>query len=220
MAALYNAMEKGFVTYDKGGKHLQVPARVRVCATANPIRDTFIGKGAETLKKQVPFGDALLTRFHLVFLVRKPTTEEFGQIAHHIIKHTGGAVGDGSATAGTSGGKTHGVTKEDAEFIKAYVDYASTVDVRIDPAYEQRIVDFVKELKADERKFIVEIGPRTVVGIVRVVKAVARAHLETSVTEAHLDRAFALLRTAMYVREPEPEKQTAAIPTTKASSKK
>ncbi|MFW6383225.1 MAG: ATP-binding protein, partial [Nanoarchaeota archaeon] len=70
--SLYNAMEKGFVTYDKGGKHYKFDARVRVLATANPKGDKFTAKDVEGLKKQLPFDPALLSRFHLVFLIRKP----------------------------------------------------------------------------------------------------------------------------------------------------
>ena len=38
-AGLYNAMEKGFVTYDKGGNHYKFDAKVRILATANPKGD-------------------------------------------------------------------------------------------------------------------------------------------------------------------------------------
>jgi DNA replicative helicase MCM subunit Mcm2 (Cdc46/Mcm family) len=38
-ASLYNAMEKGFITYDKAGHHHRYDARVNVLATANPLGD-------------------------------------------------------------------------------------------------------------------------------------------------------------------------------------
>jgi DNA replicative helicase MCM subunit Mcm2 (Cdc46/Mcm family) len=193
MASLYNAMEKGFITYDKGAKHEQLPARVRVCATANPAGDTFIGKSAEILKKQIPFDDALLSRFHLIFLVRKPTDEEFEQIASHIVKNE----------------KKRTIPAEDAAFIKAYVERSQEVEVELDPRFEQQIVAFIKELKADERHFVIEVGPRTVVGVVRIVKAVARAELSQSVDEQHLRTAFSIVRKALYVRQREDAKQAA-----------
>jgi replicative DNA helicase Mcm len=185
MAALYNAMEKGFVTYDKGSKHEQLPARVRVCATANPLGDTFVGQSAEVIRKQIPFDDALLSRFHFVHIVRKPTADEFAHIASHIVKH------DGRRT----------IAESDASFVKAYVQHAWTLETELPVDVERRIVDFVREIKRDEKRFIVEIGPRSVVGIVRIARAVARAHNSKRVTPEHLDIVFALLRDALYVRK-------------------
>lgn len=200
-AALYNAMEKGFVTYDKGGKHEQVPARVRVSATANPVGDTFIGQSAEILRKQVPFDDALLSRFHLLFIIRKPNDEEFEQITRHIVQH------DASKEA------VKYPSAADIAFLKEYIKYADGIDVTLDPSLESRIVAFIKGLKSDERKFITEVGPRTVVGLIRLVKAIARAELAQSVDKSHLDVGCGILRESLYVRKPEasgqPSKQEA-----------
>lgn len=184
LAALYNAMEKGFVTYDKGGRHETIPAKVRVCATANPTTGTFVGRSAEVLRKQVPFGDPLLSRFHFVFVIRKPTQEEFEEITKRIVK-----------------GERTKVSKEDAGFLAAYIHHAESVDVTIDPGLELEVVGFIKELKRDERRFLQEVGPRTVVGIVRIVKAIARSELSPKVRREHLERAFALMRKSLYVRE-------------------
>ena len=187
LASLYNAMEKGFVTYDKGTKHEQLPARVRVIATANPSTGSFIGHSAEVLRKQIPFDDPLLSRFHLIFIIRKPSEREFAEIASRIVRGEGATVSDA-----------------DAAFIAQYVERASTVDVRIEPRLEARIVAFVKDIKADERKLLIEVGPRTVVGAVRTVKAIARAELSPAATDRHIDLAFALLRDALSVRKGEP----------------
>jgi replicative DNA helicase Mcm len=186
MAALYNAMEKGFITYDKGSKHEQLPARVRLAAAGNPTGDTFIGKGVEALRKQVPFDDALLSRFHLLFMVRKPNDEEFRQIASAIVQN-----------------KHRLLSKEDAQFIKEYVGHALELDVQLDPHLEQEIMQFVKELKANERNYLVEIGPRTVVGLIRVAKAIARSNLSAQVDTDHLQLACTIMRSALTIRKPE-----------------
>lgn len=186
LAALYNAMEKGFITYDKGGKHEQLPAKVRVCATANPTTGTFVGKSAEILRKQVPFGDPLLTRFHFVFVVRKPTDAQFEEITKRIVT-----------------GESHSPSKEDLAFLSAYIRHTESIDVSIDPSLELEIVNFIKEIKKDERNFLQEVGPRTAVGVVRVVKAIARAEMAKTVAKRHLTIGFGLLRAALYVRAPE-----------------
>ena len=188
MAALYNAMEKGFITYDKGGKHMQLPAHVRVCATANPKNDVFIGKSAESLRKQIPFEDALLSRFHLTFIVRKPSPAEFEKITAKIVS-----------------GERHKLPKEDIAFIKEYVTFTKDVDVQLDAHLEQEIVQFIKEIKNDERQFLMEVAPRTVVGVVRLAKAIARSELAQAVNQTHLKRAFALVRATFYVRKGDDE---------------
>jgi DNA replicative helicase MCM subunit Mcm2 (Cdc46/Mcm family) len=191
-AALYNAMEKGFVTYDKGGKHEQLSAKVRVLATANPKGDTFIGKSVESLRNQIPFDDALLSRFHVIFIVRKPTDEEFEQITKQIVQnHTESGVANLKLGAG------------DIDFLKQYIEYAGKVDVKLDSMHEQKIVEFIKSIKSDERKFLQEVGPRTVVGVIRVVKSIARSELAQAVDEDHLQKGFEIIKESLYVRKPD-----------------
>ena len=189
MASLYNAMEKGFVTYDKGTKHEQLSARVRVCATANPAGDVFIGRSVEVLRKQIPFDDALLSRFHFIFIIRKPDEKEFAEIAARIVKQT-----------------KQSIPKEDISFIKEYIAFSQETDVTLDVHLEQELVAFIKEIKADEKQFLMEVAPRTVVGVVRIVKAIARAELAQSVDKEHINIATSLLRTALYVRKNDSEK--------------
>lgn len=186
LASLYNAMEKGFVSYDKGGKHETLSARVKVCATANPEHGQFVGKSAEVLRKQIPFTDALLSRFHLTFIVRKPSEKEFEEITKRIVQE-----------------KNESLAEGDVQFLKQYVAHALTIDVELDKQSELEVVGFIKRLKKDERKFIVEIGPRHVIGVVRLAKAIARAELAHTVTKDHIKEAFRLTEDALYVRRGE-----------------
>lgn len=187
LAALYNAMEKGFVNYDKGGKHETLPAKVRVCATANPKHSEFVGKTAEVLRKQIPFQNALLSRFHMIFLIRKPSEKEFEEITKKIVK-----------------GDTKKLAEDDVLFLNEYLRHSWTVEVTLDDHLELEILNFIKRLKKDEKKFIVEVGPRTVVGLIRLAKAAARAELSSSVTLKHLKIAFRLMESALYVRKGDP----------------
>jgi replicative DNA helicase Mcm len=165
-ASLYNAMEKGFITYDKGGNHIRFDARIKVIATANPTGDRFTAWSLSSLKKQLPFDSALLTRFHLVFLIHKPNMQDFVQISEKIVKNE-------RSTKNPS----------DMEFMQRYVSRASALEVKIPPALEKTIVDFVASLKRDEHRYLVEISPRLVIGIVRLAKASARMRLSVAVEE-------------------------------------
>jgi DNA replicative helicase MCM subunit Mcm2 (Cdc46/Mcm family) len=163
-ASLYNAMEKGFITYDKGGNHFRFDARIKVIATANPTGDRFTAWSLETLKKQLPFDSALLTRFHLVFLIRKPDMKDFMQISQKIVK-------DEKTVKNPA----------DYEFVKRYAARAAGQKVDIPAELEKRIVDFVAGLKRDEHRYLVEVSPRLVIGIVRLAKACARIRLSSTV---------------------------------------
>lgn len=184
-ASLYNAMEKGFVSYDKGGKHEQVPARVRIVATANPKSDQFVGQGAEILKKQVPFQQALLSRFHLVFLIRRPDSHELGKIARKIVRD-----------------EKPKMNRGDVEFVKRYVAAMNEKDIDFPKKFETMIVNVIEDLRDDEKKFLVEIGARTVLGIIRMSLAYARMQGKEEVEQDDVLRILSLVKKSYYVRDP------------------
>ena len=170
-AGLYNAMEKGFVTYSKGGSHHRFDARVNVIATANPRGDKFIGDDLKGLKKQLPFDSALLTRFHLMFVVRKPDLKQFTEISRRIVRN-----------------EKKTVSEADADFVKAYVGTARKLNVRLPKDLEDEIVAFAEKLKMNEKRYLTEISPRIVVGLMNLAKASARLELRDAVTKQDLDR--------------------------------
>lgn len=182
-AALYSAMEKGFITYDKANKHFQLDAKVRVIATSNPKGDRFVGNIISILKQQIPFDSALLTRFHLVFLIRKPGLERFARITKKIVQND-----------------KMKVNINDMEFIKDYVDFAEQVDVEFPKEFEKQVVDFSTELKKNEKKYLIEISPRLVIGLMRLAKAAARMELRKTVTKEDIDKAEEIIRFGLQIK--------------------
>ncbi len=182
-ASLYNAMEKGFITYNKANKHINLPTRVKVIATANPKSDSFNFnvKGSnnsnvlkvsskilkENIKKQLPFDSALLSRFHLVFFIKKHTADEFKKISKSIVEN-----------------HEFKVSNEIMEFIKDYLEYVSENKVNLPKYIEEMIVNYVSKLKENEDNYIIDITPRLVVGIVRMVKAKARIGMKNQADES------------------------------------
>jgi len=182
VGALYNAMEKGFITYDKKGQHLRLDARVRILATANPKGDTFSGKTIKDLQRQIPFDAALLSRFHLVFLVKKPDTDQFLKIADTILKQKETLVGE-----------------KDKEFLKGYICHAEQLDVTLPEVYHEDIVSFVHDLKKNEKHALLEISPRLVVGIKRLALARARMCLRTKVTQEDISDVKTIVERGLYI---------------------
>jgi replicative DNA helicase Mcm len=166
-ASLYNAMEKGFVSYDKGGHSFKFDAKISVLATANPKGDKFTGTTISELKKQLPFDAALLTRFHLTFLVRKHDIEQFKEITKALLNKS----------------KTD-LSEKEKDFLKEYVKQAHSLgDITLPRKFEQEIVDFIADIKENEKKYLVEVSPRLVVGFSRLAKSSARMELRKEVTE-------------------------------------
>ncbi len=183
-AGLYSAMEKGFLTYDKKGAHEKFDARVRVLATANPKGDRFVGKDAKLLRTQLPFDPALLSRFHLLFLIRRASARELESITRKIVKDEVRDLEDG-----------------DARFVKAYVSYAERLNVAFDPKFEPVIVSFIDDLRAREESCLVEIGPRLVIGVIRLAKAYARSRLSRTTSADDVERAMKLMNAALVVKK-------------------
>lgn len=164
-ASLYNAMEKGFVSYDKGGHSYRFDARVSILATANPKGDKFTGKTVAQLKKQLPFDPALLSRFHLTFLVRKHDVYEFKKITSAILTK-----------------KNQILNSKEKKFLQEYINKAHSIDhIKLPKRFEQEIIDFIADIKENEQKYLVEISPRMVVGFTRMVTASARMELRKEV---------------------------------------
>lgn len=158
-ASLYNAMEKGFVSYDKGGNHYKFDARVNVLATANPKGDKFKGTALKAIKSQMPFDAALVSRFHLVFVIKQPDIKEIKKIAKNIIQKD-----------------SFKLKKEDIDIITEFIRYSSLNEIEFSSGFDEKVGSFIENIKKNENKYIIEVSPRLVLGVIRLAKASARIH--------------------------------------------
>jgi DNA replicative helicase MCM subunit Mcm2 (Cdc46/Mcm family) len=181
---LYSAMEEGFVAYDKANSHVRLDAKIRVLAAANPAGDKFVGRMLDTLQKQIPFQSALLSRFHLIFIIRRLDVEGFVHVAKKIVTND----------------SIH-LPKEDINFIKRYVDHCETFDVKFPKDLEGEVMVFAERIKNREAEYIFEITPRAIVGMVRLCKASARLHMRKAVTKEDIAEVTNLIEEAFRVRD-------------------
>ena len=178
-APLYSAMEKGFFTYDKAGHHFRFDARVRLLATANPAKTKFTGRTPEELRAELPFDAALLSRFHLLFIMRKPGKEEFLEITRRMVK---GASAKPPLDAGLA---------------RDYVKHAAVLKVELPAGLEKDISALAESLKEREASFVQEVSPRTIVGLIRLAKASARMELRGAVEKRDIERARDVLLSSL-----------------------
>lgn len=184
LSALYNAMEKGFISYDKGGNHYRFDARVKVLATANPEGDSFKADNIEELKKQFPFEPALLTRFHLVYIVKKPGEKEFKKITEKIVSD-----------------EKNEIKQEDIDFIKSYIKYTNKIEhVEFPKDMQKKAVEFIDEIKKKEKDYVMEVSPRIVIGFMRLCKALTKMELRDRVEEKDIERAKDVLLNSLIVK--------------------
>jgi len=179
-ASLYSAMEKGFITYDKGGSHYRFEANVRILATANPIGDKFRGTTRDAIVRQLPFESALLSRFTLVFLIRKPDLKTFIKIASDIVTKSKKQLKEG-----------------DVEFIRRYISFAEGLEVEFPKRFKAKVMAFSKEIKLAEDKFFFEVSPRLIHGLMNLSIAHARLHLRREVNSDDIAKARSIILSAL-----------------------
>ncbi len=182
LGALYNAMEKGFVSYDKANTHKTLSADVRVMATANPKSKKFLGKSPKFIRNQIPFDSALLSRFHIIAVVLRPDADKFAAIASSVIRES-----------------KQFLTEKDKEFIKDFIEFSKGISVDFPKSLDAYVKEFAKEIRENEDKMVVEASPRHIVGIVRLAKAFARMRLSKEASSEDIKEAIRLFKKVMYI---------------------
>ncbi len=172
-AGLYNAMEKGFITYDKGGHHYRFDARCSVLACANPTKGKFTGKRKKEIEKQIPFDSALLSRFHLLYIIREAGIGQFMEITDMIFSE-----------------KKESGSRDDLRFLKKYIEQSKSIEVVFSGDYNDMIKKFVAEIKEKEGYMLIDITPRFIIGLRRLIEASARLEMRSRVEKEDVWRAM------------------------------
>jgi len=179
-AGLYNAMEKGFITYDKGGHHYKFNSRCSILASANPKKGKFSGTEKKQIEKQIPFDSALLSRFHLLYIIREADIKQFMEITDNVFTQ-----------------KKQSSNNEDLAFLKKYVTRSKTLEIQFSEDYNDMIKQFVKEIKEKEKDMLIDITPRFIIGLKRLIEASARMELRTRIEKEDVWRAMEVYTLSM-----------------------
>lgn len=177
--SLYSAMEDGYVSYDKQDKHIRLNARMTLIATANPGKGSMLLNSKKIAKSQLDFDPALISRFHLVFFIKKSSEEKFQQITNSLLN------------------KKTKINDEDYEFIKEYIDYLREKEPYFNKEIKEYISKLSVELKKQENEFFVPLTPRKIIGLVRLSGSLAKIQNSKEVTKEHVDKAFKILEKSL-----------------------
>ena len=180
-AGLYNAMEKGFITYDKGGHHYKFDSRCSILASANPKKGKFSGTEKKQIEKQIPFDSALLSRFHLLYIIREADIKQFMEITDKVFTQK----------------KETTLNNEDLAFLKKYIARSKTLEIQFSEDYNEMIKKFVREIKEKEKDMLIDISPRFIIGLKRLIEASARMELRTRIEKEDVWRAMEVYTLSM-----------------------
>ncbi len=178
--ALYNAMEKGFLSYDKGGAHVRLDADIRLLATANPTGDRFSGDTLVSMRKQLPFDAALISRFNLICIIRKPTGDALRNINLHAMRATSKIL-----------------PANDLLFAKAYIATARALTPTMSAEIETKLVDAVMQVSEHEKEYLIEVTPRLATGLRALALAHARINLHEKCTMEDAQAAIEALQATL-----------------------
>jgi DNA replicative helicase MCM subunit Mcm2 (Cdc46/Mcm family) len=185
--ALLGSMQHGWFGVEKATiKVPMVPAKVAIAALANPQGDYWRSVHPAQIKQQLPFtSQALLTRFHLIVIVRRPDVREFEAISKHQIE------------AGMKGLAHNKLSGEDIDMWHLYVGYLRHVRIEHfeNPVKgDQMITAFNTSAYDQDRRFklAVPISPRLNDGILRMSMAYAKSQLRDTVLIKDIVRAILL----------------------------
>jgi DNA replicative helicase MCM subunit Mcm2 (Cdc46/Mcm family) len=175
--ALLGSMQHGWFSVEKATLKVPVvPAKTVITALANPLGDYWRSTHPVQIKRQLPFtSQALLTRFHLIVIIRRPDVKEFEAISKHQIN------------AGMTELAHNALTDDDKRMWDIFVHYLRRVRIN---HYEhpqksdQMITAFTTNAYQQDKKFrlAIPISPRLNDGILRISMAYAKSQLRETVT--------------------------------------
>jgi len=191
--AVLAMMQHGFFGVEKAWLKVErVPARAPITAMANPFPEYFKGTSVAQIKSQIPIqSSALLTRFHFILVILRPSVEEFAEITDHQIR---------SKRLGTPM-----CTFDDFEkkVWRDFVEYQrrQTIFAWAHPQRFQRMIKaFVTECYRQDlklKRLAIPISPRMTEGMMATCENMAKAQMRTIVTNADVARSVKLLAYAL-----------------------
>merc|ERR1711920_348939 len=201
--AIHEVMEQQTVSIAKSGITTTLNARTTVMAAANPVGGRY--NPYKSPVENIDLPASLLSRFDLLFLLLDTVdAEKDRNLAVHVCKvHTAFARSDShkrdSEDPTPSVGDIHEVKPFDANFLRTYIRRARTLEPLIDDSIQKDIVNAYVTIRDEEKKGELDqkksyTTPRTLLAILRLSQAHARARFSERVEQQDFDEAMRLMK--------------------------
>jgi len=193
--AIHEVMEQQSISIAKAGITTTLNTRTTIFAAANPKWGRYNVHESPVDNMDLPA--ALLSRFDLLFLLLDtPDNEKDDKLARHVCKvHSGytGAKADKGDALGL------GFTAYDSNFMRHYVRRAKEFEPLVDDNLVKDIVDAYVSMREDEKRDEINsrksyTTPRSLLGVVRISQAHARARFSDRVERQDFDEAMRILK--------------------------
>ncbi|KAI4293252.1 DNA helicase MCM8, partial [Pancytospora philotis] len=196
--ALLEVMEDQLVSVAKGGVVCAVPTRPTVVAAANPKFGHF--DPTKSLRENLRFDGALLSRFDLTFILQDNLSEGEDRSVFDQILRTRVGAARAEADEEQPGAYSRAV-------LKAYVEYAR---INVHPRLSRAAKALVKEYYLSIRP-LKHVGIRNLESIARLTEAVAKMQLRTVASAGHARYAISLYKAQLIREEQRQPKRRAGV---------
>jgi len=211
--AIHEVMEQQSVSIAKSGITTTLNCRTTVLAAANPQYGRY--NPAKSPVENIDLPAALLSRFDLLFLLLDTVDQDKDKmLAQHVCKvHSTyhqqqtnsevktGKANQGEAASSGSGGDVLnlGFKPFDSNFMRTYIRKARSYEPLIEDSLQRDIVDAYVSMRVDEKQGDIDsrksyTTPRTLLAILRLSQAHARARFSERVERQDFDEAMRLMK--------------------------
>jgi len=200
--AIHEVMEQQTVSIAKAGITTTLNARTTVLAAANPVDGRY--NPYKSPVENIDLPASLLSRFDLLFLLLDTVdVEKDKNLAAHVCKvHMNFAKTEDKKRDpddASPGGDIYEFKPFDANFLRTYIRKARTLEPLIDDAVQKDIVNAYVSIRDEEKKGELDqkkayTTPRTLLGILRLSQAHARARFSERVEQQDFDEAMRLIK--------------------------
>jgi len=201
--AIHEVMEQQTVSIAKAGITTTLNARTTVLAAANPVGGRY--NPYKSPVENIDLPASLLSRFDLLFLMLDTVDgEKDKNLAMHVCKtHTRYSQTQDQKRdpedQPTTADDLYDFKPFDANFMRMYIRKARTLEPLIDDAIQKDIVNAYVSIRDEEKKGQLDnrksyTTPRTLLAILRLSQAHARARFSERVEQQDFDEAMRLMK--------------------------
>merc|ERR1712183_1138740 len=202
--AIHEVMDHQSVSFAKAGITTTLNCRTTVLAAANPVYGRY--NPYKSPVENIDMPAALLSRFDLLFLLLDTVdADKDKNLALHVCKvHSNYGGGSNAEKVGKEGSQEGdvlnlGFKPFDGNFMRSYIRKAPSFEPMIDDALQRDIVDAYVSMRDDEKRGDVDsrksyTTPRTLLAILRLSQAHARARFSQRVERQDFEEAMRLMK--------------------------